>query len=243
MPTHAGTRLRTTVTAVVLTTVFAAAGCSGGPAPTPAGAGSASNSVSVSATPSAPAPSPTPTAIIGKPYIVKGTRAEFSSAQLKSAWKYATEFAARYSFNPALMNTTEAQVTKRLLQPIRAQIGDAKVLAEFDKDIATEARGQDNHGAVDALASAGMNVSGFQMATPTVTGLHIDGTMSVPTKDVRLATKLTQRAQLHYIDPDKKAVKSSASKTVTLYLEPKGTGWVITGYDWDVKYGNLTPDS
>ena len=241
MPTDTWARI--TIPALALTFSLAVAGCSSAPAVSPAGTSSASSSASVK--PSTPAPAPTPTATIGKPYIVKGTRAEYSSAQLKSAWKYATEFAAKYCYNPAMMNTTKKQVTKKLLQPIRAQIGDPDVLAEFDKDIAAFARTKDNEGDGIGLALVGLNGDGYRMAATPVTGLHIDGTMSVVAKDdSRLATKLMQRAQVHYFDTDKQGpMKMAVTHTVTLYLEPKGTGWVITGYNWEGNSGDYVPDN
>ena len=239
MPTHARTRTSTTVAVLVLTAVFAAAGCAGGPTPTLASAGSASNSIS--ATPSTPAPAPTP-ATIGKPYIEKAARGKYSKAQLESAWKYVSQFTAKYSYNPALMDTSPAQVTKKLMEPIRAQMTRA-AQSDFDKGVAAVAHGKNDDSGLLGLALVGMNDEESTVASPAVTDLHIDGSLELDDDGETLAPKLNQRAVLHLIDSKHEAIKTTISKTTTLWLKPKGNGWVIDGWQTHWNSSDLVADS
>lgn len=184
-----------------------------------------------------------PKASIGKPFIVKGTRAKYSPAQLASAWKYSTDLAAKYSYNPAMMDTTNKQVTPKLLQPLRAEMTKV-ALADFDKAAAGYARdGSKDPLGILGLALVGWHEKGWTLPSTPVTGLVINGTMSTSNDGKSLAVKLTQRTQVHAINPKGEPVKTTLSKTVTTYLLPQADSWVIDGWWSQYNSGDVTPDS
>lgn len=235
-------RLAATLTTLALAAALALAGCgSDTPPPTPAVTASAPTTTGAMPAPT-PSGRPAAAADIAAPRVTASPKKAFTPDQVDSAWTFATTLAARYSYNPALIDTTPKQVTTQLLEPVRSTM-TTSARADFDRGIRKAATDDEARGNVYAFALCGWRTDGHRVAPAGVTGVSIDGTVDTYQDGPHLVTKMAQEGVVHTLDADGKRQKVTVTKSVELYLLPHGSSWRIDGYWRKVTYGDLTDEA